>query len=694
MKFGAALWLLISAFWLLISGAALALSSYATYTFTAYDYLTSSVLPGASVTVYLTGTTTKALLFAYPSGSPIANPMTADSNGLATFEVSPGAYDIVAQSGSYVGPVLADVWISNNAASPATAWYVCSNGGSDSNAGTSQQAPFATLAAAKAAVAASPALNTVSLCDGGSWTESLVGSPGLGVSPWAYIGAYGAGQPPHIDGAVAQSTWTQVGSANAWTASVAHEVDTYSSPPADPMTVFQSGVPMTRTSSLANCEASGTPAFVDIYATSASPITVTVCPGTGDNPNSDGNLYEVTTLYYGAFTSVAGAAIEGVYASRYISVNGPAYSEGNNSYIQQTICSYGLRHNCLIGLGGNTTITDSIAYQSIFEDAFDSADSTEVAVIAFGSTGVGAYFTANRVGTNIAAANFSTPFYDHTGSGTYPNTINLIQNWTLTGSQGVSPIACNINITGLYNNQSEGFSVWGNDTNVSYVQSNVAANYSSFVGADALTPACVSGTTGSSFSFSNSVWYATTGSNPFWNASLGTIGASNVTFSNDIVYEATDSCLPGWTSGTLTINQTIAITGNGQGGIFCVPSGVSYVGNHNIFFSYGGALSLTYHGTVYTSLSAWQTATGQDANSIVCAPTDEASMFVNAAAGNFTIGASPTCSGVAATGAGIAQHWDWNAHQALPGPPTKWPSVPVSLADDLAYVANPPGWVF
>ena len=81
-----------------------------TYVITAVTAATNYPLPGASVTVYLTGTTTLASLY-NTSGVPIANPMTADGNGIAAFEVADGTYDIVAQSGSYVGPTRVKVQI-------------------------------------------------------------------------------------------------------------------------------------------------------------------------------------------------------------------------------------------------------------------------------------------------------------------------------------------------------------------------------------------------------------------------------------------------------------------------------------------------------------------------------------------------------------------------------------------------------
>jgi hypothetical protein len=61
-------------------------------------------LPGATVSVYLTGTSTFANVFNL-SGSPISNPQTANSQALAQFQLTAGPiYDLVWSSGAYVSP--------------------------------------------------------------------------------------------------------------------------------------------------------------------------------------------------------------------------------------------------------------------------------------------------------------------------------------------------------------------------------------------------------------------------------------------------------------------------------------------------------------------------------------------------------------------------------------------------------------
>lgn len=74
------------------------------YQYQAINYTTLVPLPGASVSIYLTGTTTFAPLYDI-NGAPISNPMTADPNGIAIFQVqSAFICDLVAESGAYVSP--------------------------------------------------------------------------------------------------------------------------------------------------------------------------------------------------------------------------------------------------------------------------------------------------------------------------------------------------------------------------------------------------------------------------------------------------------------------------------------------------------------------------------------------------------------------------------------------------------------
>jgi hypothetical protein len=68
------------------------------------------VIPSATVTVYLTGTTTKATIYADPSNTPLSNPFTSGTTGQWLFYAATGqAYDVVLSGGippnTYTSPV-------------------------------------------------------------------------------------------------------------------------------------------------------------------------------------------------------------------------------------------------------------------------------------------------------------------------------------------------------------------------------------------------------------------------------------------------------------------------------------------------------------------------------------------------------------------------------------------------------------
>jgi hypothetical protein len=65
------------------------------------DTLVQASYPFATVTVFLTGSTTLAILFAdnLSSPTPLANPFTADANGLWFFYAVNGRYDVMFSGG-------------------------------------------------------------------------------------------------------------------------------------------------------------------------------------------------------------------------------------------------------------------------------------------------------------------------------------------------------------------------------------------------------------------------------------------------------------------------------------------------------------------------------------------------------------------------------------------------------------------
>lgn len=80
--------------------------SLVAYQYHAANLSTGAALAGATVTIYLAGTTTLATLYSL-SGGALSNPLTADSNGNCVFQNDNGSfYEIVTALGGYVTPRL------------------------------------------------------------------------------------------------------------------------------------------------------------------------------------------------------------------------------------------------------------------------------------------------------------------------------------------------------------------------------------------------------------------------------------------------------------------------------------------------------------------------------------------------------------------------------------------------------------
>lgn len=70
-----------------------------------------NVLAGALVTVKEAGTETLATLYSDDGVTPLANPVTTDSNGVFAFYVADGDYDLVPSKANYTGGARTDVTI-------------------------------------------------------------------------------------------------------------------------------------------------------------------------------------------------------------------------------------------------------------------------------------------------------------------------------------------------------------------------------------------------------------------------------------------------------------------------------------------------------------------------------------------------------------------------------------------------------
>lgn len=80
-----------------------------------FDYVVNPAnnqsIPGASITVYITGTVTLAALYADDGVTPAPNPVTADAAGRFFFYTSNGVYDLLVSATNYIPYTISAVQI-------------------------------------------------------------------------------------------------------------------------------------------------------------------------------------------------------------------------------------------------------------------------------------------------------------------------------------------------------------------------------------------------------------------------------------------------------------------------------------------------------------------------------------------------------------------------------------------------------
>ena len=539
--------------------------------------------------------------------------------------------------------------------------FVDSVGGNNSNAGT-EAAPEQTLSAAAWGASARVALKR-----GSTWRESADDA--------IEIRGYGAtGALPIIRGDDVLSSWSAHGSvSNAWTTTVAHEQTLTGR-----LTVYEDGALMTR---VANAAALVPGSFVGVEAAVASPATITIMATGSGNPNSNGKVYEASARAVGILLG-DNAKIDGVRAQRVTSNNG-AVEAGRYANVRRVLSVYGTKHNMLVSSG---LAEDCIACRA------DQVTALEAASTYF----VGYYLDA--AGLNLAMRRcFAVgDGYDSTGPALIMHDSSGHSFASFVGTQlatnGVAsnfqPAAFTVLINGLFSDTAMGpFSCYSDDATINYLQAKAGAN---------TTGMSLNGIVGGgTYRFRNCVFYDT-GTPSGLIRLASTLSGCTLEFSNCVFYHAgfrSTMTSEGMSSGTVRVNNCIFVyTSNGNP--IVIPSGVSYSGDNNVFVPETN-VNLTYQGSLKTTIAAWRSATGQDANSIVIAAANLSELFSGTVAnGDFTLGGAGAGAQASALLAGPQTHWDWNAGASASGPPTAWPDVPETLTESEAYVLNPSAWIF
>lgn len=564
-------------------------------------------------------------------------------------------------------------------AAPAPSdWFVDSVAGSDANNGTTSTTPFQTLAALATAITANPAKTTVSLKRGSRFRESLSGS----VTAALDYGSAGSALPI-IDGSDVVTGWTVNGSnATVWEKTVT--IPTGGRP-----RVFENGTLMTWVANLATC---ATTAGSRVLLEDGGTITLQIHPSDSGNPNTNGKTYEAT-MRLSPILLGANCTLKGIHAQRAISNNG-AIEMGMNAYLERCIAVDGSKHNMLIGSGD---MVDVIAVRT---DDLTPAQPAQAYIVGFGgATSISGHtlsMTRTGVISDRAGTQLGVAFIDHgSGSDAY-TTVNTTQCWVVDCQSDFQTTALATNIQGYYvenvgsfmNNFSDAITV--NNAQVYLTQTNNLG-----------TGRSTTGLSSSFFAhFTDMVIYAPTSVNGLFRVTSAFNGG-DLSLTNVLVYSLNPGQIAladseGWSSGTLELNGNTFISNNG-GSTVQVPSGVSYTGNHNGFGApigtSTGAHFKWHGGSALTGLTSWRSASLQDATSVEFDPSS-ANLFPGAgvANGDFRLGWGTAATALQSAGSGPIHHWDWNARGTTTGAPARWPIIPRTLADALAYVKDPASW--
>ncbi len=637
--------------------------------------------------------------------------LTAADDDVADWSVGPP----VRQGGSF--KAIEDITTVSYSLSIAGNYYANSAYGSDANIGT-EEAPFATLAYTLSKMQSGKVADLE-----GSWREALepvlanltfVNNDGLAI----------------IDGADVATGWTaHASAANVWEKT--NWTHNSASGAIARLTIYEDGMLLKRVADVAACSATaGT--FVDIKESDGLTLTLRIHPTGNGNPNSNGKVYEATKRKY-AFAAIGNnLVVSGIYAKRAIDNNGAFAVTGFNSDVSRVLSEYGTKHNILIFTG---KVKSSIAFNSDPPTAYQGSNTSYVAFLPTGASGPYEFAECGAVQSEIigTAFNGQVAFFAHAA------TVGpLFTSGTLRQCWGVGAVYGG-HSGGAAGLQVEEGCYWNAQSMIARNDKYTVRYTLGFIPTTIAGVATPTNTLGEQ-TFIDSCYYF----GPRINTSAPVFQMNGRDSDNDMaaildhsVFVMGYSVSYGahmFATGTAnggTVTSNYAIIAGSTGYALWIGNGIGYVGNNNIFWTknqYHTEVKtyFQYHGVEYDTLAAWQTATGQDANSCYVKFSDQAAGNVNAlflawknapggtdintigpGAGDFRI--NPTArvysgadvayigtfpNGAAITLAGAQNKWDWNDKQVVSGAPTRFPTVPKTLAESIAYCKNPDDWTF
>jgi hypothetical protein len=578
--------------------------------------------------------------------------------------------------------------------------FVDSVSGNDANDGASEVEAVATLSEAASRLAALGDNRGLALVRGSYWREQFdIPIDGL------RIGVVGnpADPMPVIDGADVATGWTEHEDGEtypdvwqlSWTRSTAATGQDY-------LGLWADEVRPRAASSLADLQANGGWMPANFTAT-----TTTVYIKSAADPNTSGVVYEITkrSHAFNGHTQILGSTRTGQ------NLSGP---------IELKRC---VGHYNALSLGPGTArrmfIRDGNIHHSVSEG--DQVDILATECSPSISPSMAVFFRAESEGFAVSCDRglcllpggsdrpdtSASAFYAHGSSGKVDS---LSVRGALT--RGVNFANADAEVLNVLNSYCEdcptiGIALSATVTNVErfLLQETVASPFTDNNGA-------IVGFGATQLSATQSA---------FVNRKGGVLVKHDVTHPSTYLHCAVVSLAPSFaiTDGSPEVNYCVTQ------GLRCYQNFVSgYAGDFNVFYrnQVGETNPLIhYEGVLHGSLSAFQSASGQDANSVYLKHADQVSgngiaFWLGVATGasdgpsdgDFRInpsarvynGAGAQLSGVFADGvtpitmAGPQEHWDFNQRAVVSGSPSRWPMLPADIAEMRAYIDNPTAWDF
>lgn len=233
-------------------------------------------------------------------------------------------------------------------------WYVDSVAGSDSNDGKSESNAFQTIAKLQTVLLAG---QRVGLRRGSHWREQL-NLPGNNCA----VGAYGSGNRPILDGSnvIPAGSWVKTtGRTNVFEIPITPE---WNGSGKDWVNVWCDDAVLVRVADVATCDS--TPGSCLPSAQGAGTVTLYVHPPGSTDPRVDGKTYEYTHRKYGLFCyGYSGAVITGIETRKSLHNDG-SLVVGSYTRLNNCLARWGSTHNIYCRTG--SILTDCIAQDGYF----------------------------------------------------------------------------------------------------------------------------------------------------------------------------------------------------------------------------------------------------------------------------------------------------------------------------------------